>query len=325
MTGWAHRNGQRTIARLPNRQRGVALLTAMLIMALTAIITTNMIAQMNISLHRSGNVWNSQQAWWYGVGIENWVGAKLRLDSENSKIDSLDEQWAQNVDYLPIDGGSISGRLLDLQGRFNINNLALGDAEAQLAQFQRLIEIVTGSDAITAQTIADSAKDWVDADLEPTLPAGAEDDYYLGRNPAYRTANALMVSPSELQLVQGVTPRIYNQLLPYISTLPEATGINVDTAPGPVLESLGENLPTGTGTQLEAIRDKEPWKSVDEFLQSGPMAGQDINASRLEVITHYFLVTGTIQVGTSQTQFYAVLKRADNGVTEVVRHSVNAY
>lgn len=325
MTGTTQPNRRRAMTRSASKQHGVALLTAMLIMALTAIITTNMIAQMNISLHRSGNVWNSQQAWWYGVGIENWVGAKLRLDSENSDVDSLDEQWAQNVDYLPIDGGSISGRLLDLQGRFNINNLALGDPESQLAQFQRLIEIVTGSDAITAQTIADSAKDWVDADIEPTLPAGAEDDYYLGRNPAYRTANALMVSPSELQLVQGVTPRIYNQLLPYISTLPEQTAINVNTAPGPVLESLGENLPTGTGTQLEAVRDKEPWKSVEEFQQSGPMAGQEINAARMDVITHYFLITGQIMVGTSQTQFYSVLKRADNGVTEVVRHSVNAY
>lgn len=325
------------------RQHGVALLTAMLIMALTAIITISMISQMNIALHRSGNIWNSQQAWWYGVGIENWIGAKLRLDAQHSKIDSLDEQWAQNVDYLPIDGGSISGRLIDLQGRFNINNLASSpvndDNEAEagtdsaqeqtantpLAQFQRLVELVADTDAITAQTIADSAKDWVDGDVNPTLPNGAEDDYYLGLTPAYRTANALMVSPSELRLVRGMTPQIYNALLPYVSTLPTATPINVNTAPAPVLESLAKDLPTGTGTQLLAIRDDEPWKTVDDFLKAGPLAGQDLDTSRLSVTTNYFLVSGLINVGTSQTRFYSVLKRAGNGVTQVVRHSTNAY
>lgn len=310
---------------MARRQRGVALLTAMLIMAITAIITTNMIAQMNIALHRSGNIWNSQQAWWYGIGIENWVGAKLKLDQEHSKIDSLDEAWAQNVDYLPIDGGSISGRVLDLQGRFNINNLVLGDPKTQLKQFQRLITLVTNTDPVTAETIADSAKDWLDSDNTPTLPSGAEDNYYLGLNPAYRVANTLMISPSELRQVRGVTPQIYNALLPYVSTLPTATPINVDTAPAPVLESLAKGLPAGTGKQLLAIRDKAPWKSVDDFLKSGPLAGQDVKATQLSVTTSYFLVAGRITIGTSQTQFYSVLKRADNGVTEVVRHSVNAY
>lgn len=330
-------------------QHGVALLTAMLIMALTAIITTAMVSQMSIALHRSGNIWNSQQAWWYGIGIENWIGAKLRLDAQHSKIDSLDEAWAQNVDYLPVDGGSISGRLVDLQGRFNINNLALAssggnaadtsansasaatDAAAGKAvytpvdQFQRLIELVAGTDAITAQTIADSAKDWVDSDSNPTLPDGAEDDYYLGLNPAYRTANALMASPSELHMVRGMTPQIYNALLPYVTTLPTATPINVNTAPAPVLESLARDLPAGTGSQLLAIRDKQPWKSVDEFLAAGPLAGQNINPSRLAVSTHYFLISAQINVASSQTQFYSVLRRAGNGVTEVVRHSINAY
>lgn len=310
---------------MPARQRGVALLTAMLIMAITAIITTNMVADMNIALHRSGNIWNSQQAWWYGVGIENWVGAKLKLDAEHSKIDSLEEAWAQDVDYLPIDGGSISGRVLDLQGRYNLNNLVLGDSKKQLKQFQRLIIQITDTDAVTAETIADSTKDWLDDDTQPTLPSGAEDNYYLGLKPAYRTANTLMISPSELRQVRGVTPQIYNALLPYISTLPTSTPINVNTAPAPVLQSMAENLPNNTGKQLLAIRDDDEWKSVDAFLQSDPLAGQDLKATQLSVTTDYFLIAGTITIGPSRTQFYSVLERANNGVTQVVRHSIGAY
>ena len=78
-------------ARALRRERGVALLTAMLIVSLVAIIGAGMLSQMNLALHRSGNIWQSEQAWWYAVGIENWLGKLLRQDAEFTDIDSLDE------------------------------------------------------------------------------------------------------------------------------------------------------------------------------------------------------------------------------------------
>ncbi|RJS91795.1 general secretion pathway protein GspK [Salinisphaera sp. Q1T1-3] len=297
----------------------------MLIMALTAIITTRMIADMNLALQRSGNIWNAQQDWWYGIGIENWLGAKLREDALHTEIDSLNEQWAQPVDYLPIDGGSISGRIIDLQGRFNLNDLVLGDAEATMAYFKRLIVTVTDTDPVTAQTIAQSTRDWIDSDIQATRPYGAEDNYYLGLDPAYRTGNTLMTSPSELSAVRGVTPAIYRALLPYIATLPTQTAINVNTAPAPVLQALTENMPQNAGADLVDERAKRPWKTVDEFDQAGPMAGQQPEGINLDIRTHYFLVAGRITVGNSQTRFYSVLNRADNGAVHVVRHATDAY
>ena len=309
------------------RQRGVALLTAMLIMALTAIITTGMIASMNLALQRSGNIWNAQQNWWYGIGIENWLGAQLRKEAEATEIDSLDEYWAQPVDYLPIDGGSISGRIIDLQGRFNLNNLVLGDSEAEMAYFARLITVVADTDPVTAQSIAQATKDWIDGDQEPTRPYGAEDNYYLGQTPAYRTGNTLMVSPSEIEAVRDMTPAIYRALLPNISALPEATAINVNTAPAPVLQALSENMPASAGEQLAEERLDSPWEEASEFLQAGPMAGQGeaLKGISLDVKTRYFLVAGRITVADSQTQFYTVLERADNGAVHVVRHATDAY
>ena len=308
----------------PDRhQRGVALLTAMLIVALVAIIGASMLSQMNLALHRSGNIWQSEQAWWYAVGIENWLGKLLRQDAENSDIDSLDEAWAQPVDYLPLDGGALQGRLIDLQGRFNLNNLSGSDVDAAQEQFQRLIELVADTDQITARTIAASTRDWLDADINPTLPDGAEDDYYLGLNPAYRTANTLMASASELRLVKGVTPAIYAALQPYICALPQLTAINVNTAPAPILATLAPELPASTGEALVESRADEPWESTDAFLQDPALAGRDIDANRLDVVTHYFLATGQITVDRAQIQFFSVLERGDNGAVRTLRHSTN--
>ncbi|WP_423824130.1 type II secretion system minor pseudopilin GspK [Salinisphaera sp. SPP-AMP-43] len=309
----------------PTRQRGVALLTAMLIMALAAIISTAMIASMTLAMHRSGNIWNAQQAWWYGIGIENWLGTQLREDARHSKIDTLKEAWAQPVDYLPIDGGSISGQIVDLQGRFNLNNLALGNAESSTAQFVRLIEAVSDTDEITARTIAQATRDWIDDDIQPARPYGAEDDYYLGLSPAYRTGNTLMVSPSELRAVRGMTPQLYRRLAPYICALPTATAINVDTAGAPVLQSLLPDLPDNSGQQLAAARQDSPWESTQAFLQADAVAGQPAKGISIAVSTDYFLVSGRISVGNSATQFYAVLHRSGNGAVEVVRHATQAY
>jgi general secretion pathway protein K len=295
----------------------------MLIVALVAIIGASMLSQMNLALHRSGNIWQSEQAWWYAVGIENWLGKLLRQDAENSDIDSLDEAWAQPVDYLPLDGGALQGRLIDLQGRFNLNNLSGSDVDAAQEQFQRLIELVADTDQITARTIAASTRDWLDADINPTLPDGAEDDYYLGLNPAYRTANTLMASASELRLVKGVTPAIYAALQPYICALPQLTAINVNTAPAPILATLAPELPASTGEALVESRADEPWESIDAFLQDPALAGRDIDANRLDVVTHYFLATGQITVDRAQIQFFSVLERGDNGAVRTLRHSTN--
>ena len=259
------------------------------------------------------------------MGIENWLGKLLRQDAQNSDIDSLEEAWAQPVDYLPLDGGALQGRIIDLQGRFNLNNLNGSDTEAAQEQFQRLIELVADTDQVTARTIAAATRDWIDADINPTLPDGAEDDYYLGLTPAYRTANTLMASASasELRLVKGVTPAIYAALEPYITALPQVTPINVNTAPAPVLATIVPELPPNTGEALLKSRADEPWKSVDAFLQDPALAGLEIDANRLDVMTHYFLASGQITVDRAQVQFFSVLERGDNGAVRTVRHSTN--
>jgi type II secretory pathway component PulK len=86
-----------------NRQRGIALVTAILVMALAVIAATAIMTSSNIAVHRAANLQDSERAWWYADGVEGWVKSVLERDLEDNQIDSLKDIWAKPVDYLPVD------------------------------------------------------------------------------------------------------------------------------------------------------------------------------------------------------------------------------
>ena len=212
-----------------NNQQGVALITALLIVVLASIIASSMLSTQNVSIHRSGNLFLGEQAWWYAIGAENWATQILKRDREDNEYDHEGEDWAQNMDYLPVEGGFLSGALSDAQGRFNLNNLVGKNPDKAAKQFERLLGFIKGIDPYSANVIVQSTRDWVDDDIEPRFPEGAEDDYYLGLEMPYRSANRPFTSVSEMLLVRGVTADIYRAILPFLSALPPDTTVNVNT------------------------------------------------------------------------------------------------
>lgn len=305
------------------RQRGVALLTAMLILAVVAIAGGAMLTRMNFAVHRSGNIWHDQQAWWYAIGVEQWISSILKRDFDHNDIDSLQDPWAKNAGLLPIEGGSITGDIIDLQGRFNINDLAQGDTEQARKQFERLLQLVSDVDPLTARTLTQSILDWLDPNSRPTRPYGAEDNFYLKLEPAYRTANQLMASPSELRAVRGMTAKLYRALKPYITALPKATAINVNTASPVILASLSKGIDLSTAKALVEKRMENPWNDTMEFLQEPALAGlsNTLQTENLTVSSSYFMASGTVSLGRVRLDFYSILVRGNNGATRVLRHS----
>jgi len=291
-------------------QRGIALITAIFVVALASIAAVAMFEAANISVHRSANLVQSETELWYATGIESWVKGILLQDYKltGNKTVGLNGIWAQPVDFLPIDGGGIRGHMEDLQGRFNLNNLGVGTlntnagsgtvatgAMLYIQQFDRLLDNLPNFNGSKYQGMGYAIRDWIDADDQRSGSYGAEDQDYLSQDPPYRAANQSMRSISELMLVKGMTKELYAALLPYVAALPvttpgstvpilpanpagstgtgTVTPININTAPEPVLLSLASNITnTAAVEKFIAVRKTQPATATTEISGTGEFA-----------------------------------------------------
>lgn len=307
-------------------ESGVALITALLVMALATIAAVAVLSEQNIDIRRTANLEQAQQAWWYALGAEQWAEVLLKRDRQTNAIDSLTDIWAKPVGHLPIDNGFLTVNISDLQGKFNLNDLAGHNAQAAAHIFARLLAQLPDVPPPRIPGLVQAVGDWVDPDINPHYPDGAEDDYYLGLTPAYRTANAPMASPSELLLVRGVTPAIYRALRPFVTTLPAtATPINVNTAPAQVLLSLTANPDANAIADIVKTRAEHPFTSVQSFLAQPALAGRSVNGHLISVSSSYFLVHTEVHLGQTRLVLYSLLYRADGGDVRVIEHSKGAF
>lgn len=303
-------------------QRGVALITAVLITAVIAMAAVAMAAQQKLDVRRTANMIDGGRAYVFALGVESWVQQVLMRDRRDNQIDDLSEPWAKRLPAITVEGAVIGGRLDDLQGRFNLNNLvdqnkpSLPDVE----RFQRLLAAVAVDPNLTNAIV-----DWIDPDAETGFPEGAEDAEYLRATPAYRAANRPMASASELLLVRGVTADIYQKLAPLVTALPTRTAININTAPPAVLMSLGLGVTEADAEALIEARQKEPFLNVQTFLQHPALAGRKVPQEGLSVSSDYFLLDAAAQFGRGHARLYSVLFRGNNNSVQVMARGQGTY
>jgi len=318
----------------PARARGVALITAMFVVALATIAAVAMFESSNIAVRRAGNLAESEAALWYANGVESWTKGILKQDLKNNDIDTLGDIWARPVDFLPIDNGTLRGRVEDLEGRFNLNNFATNDPamlRIYQLQFQLLLDAVGGPDAAKVSGLGSAIRDWVDADNERLDLNGAEDNEYQGLDPPYRAANRPMQSVSELLQVRGVTKELYAALKPVVTALPTiGTRINVSTAPAAVLFALSRTVDKGNLSKFVEARVKAPAKTAEEVLNGGPNSflGPDKDMkpeTQISVVSRYFELQAEVFIGSGRVALYSVYIRPSGGGDPVViAHSTDA-
>lgn len=301
-------------------QRGVALITALLVVALATTAAVSMVTRQQLDMRRTGNLLHSEQAWMYALGAESWAKAVLARDAKDTIVDTLSEDWATQLPASLVEGGSVLGRVIDLQSRFNLNNVySKGVAnekgtvnEEALKQYKRLLRVL-GID----EELADPLVDWIDENIETRFPGGAEDDTYLGKRPAYRAANRPLNDATELGLIQGYTPEILAKLLPHVIALPESTALNLNTASATVLRSLADNMSDTDGAALVEARGKNGFESADKFLQEPALAGMTINPSSISVQSKWFLLISEARIGQARARLATVIQR-NEGKTLVI-------
>ena len=239
------------------RARGVALITAILITAITGSLAAGLAWDNALDVRRTMVLLFHEQGTQVALGAESWIRNILRDDGIDSQTDHLGELWASELPGLPVDNDSVQGVVIgkidDLQGRFNVNNLIGSDGKVDqdiLEQFQRLLVILDIDPRIAGITA-----DWIDEDQEVGFPDGAEDSTYTSLTPSYRAFNRPLVNVTELLSLDGMDKASFDILLPHVTALPGRTLINVNTATPAVLQSLDENLDASAIEGLLSLRD----------------------------------------------------------------------
>ena len=237
------------------RQRGLALITVLLIFAIVSMLAVAMIDRQSTDVQRSGTMLALQQARSYVFGAEQAVKTGLYLDWKNDKeIDHLNEEWAQERTF-PLSPGLARISIADAMGRFNLNSLsvAASNKATQKIRFTNLLNML-GLDI----ALADTLSRWMDETSQ-------DDDRYQSMEPPYKAAYQGCKHSSELLLLEGMDMVSFRKLEPYVACLPITAQLNVNTASAMVLASLDAGLSLADGEAIVSARGDKGFKTVDDF------------------------------------------------------------
>ncbi|MBD9355730.1 type II secretion system minor pseudopilin GspK [Methylomonas albis] len=313
------------MSSLKQRQRGIALITVMLVLAIATVAVVSMSSARQMDIRRTENQLRSMQAWEYAYGLESWAIGRLDADSdaaaktkvdekaEADEVDSLDDAWSKPLASTGVAGGRMQAGIADLQGRINLNNL-LVEGKVSAPDVKRLERLLAQLKLKTE--LAQAITDWIDADMQISYPHGAEDETYTRLNPAYRAANRQFADVSELLLVQGMTRETYRALLPYLYAVDGYAPLNVNTASAIVLRCLADDISADQAESMFRARGK-PFEKVAEFLKDEAVADAGIGKYGLAVSSQNFLLRGQIDMGKTHLQFESQLQRG--GGTRIVK------
>jgi general secretion pathway protein K len=302
---------------MKSAQRGVALITAMLLVAIIATLATSLALGQQVWLRQTQNLTDLAQAEQIRQGALEYAAAALERDAKNAqtaKTDTLKEAWAQPIPPLPVEGGVVLISIADAQARFNLNNLVqqgqLSKDDAPIIYARLLTQLGLSTDLVNPLV------DWLDAD-SITLPGGAEDLDYLNHDPPYRAANQPLHSFDELRLVKGYTEEVLAKLAPFVTVLPEPRPINVNTADTMVLAALtGADL--NQVEQLVKARENNPFNTKADFQALFP--GTTLNPKNYDVASGYFIVSVETRIGRIQRRTEGLIERPlVNNARAVVR------
>lgn len=301
------------------RVQGAALVTVLMIVALASVAVADIVSKQHDDVRLTRSREALGRARFVARGAEQWAAAILYQDRKDGDIDSLDEDWASVIPPVPIDGGQVSGVIEDMQARINLNNLLTTEGKVSAVDVERLQRLLVVLEL--DPNLALAIQDWVDKDLQPSDPFGAEDDYYSNLEQPYRTANRNFTSITELRLVRGVDDEVYQTLAPHVSALPERTGVNVNTAGNTVLRTLADHIDEVLAEQFVGLREEEPFDNVQAFTNHPLHGEQEVEQASLSVNSNFFRSRGEVELGPLRLQMSSWMQRGGNGVTRVYQRT----
>ncbi|MCG8530172.1 MAG: type II secretion system minor pseudopilin GspK, partial [Desulfovibrionales bacterium] len=270
-----------------SNQSGLALLTVLLTLTVAILLAAGLSKSLQRQVQVAQGLQSREQGWQYVLSAEQQALKSLLQDFKDDKdIIHLGQPWAAAGRAFPVDRGTITGQLFDMQACLNLNALAQDDTAGEKGGVKRTpygVNILSSLlkskeiDDYLAEGIAQATRDWVYPKTAPVAASGADDDDYLSLPVPYLAGNTGMRDKSEWRAVKGVSARIASEILPYLCAIPETSlQININTLPAKQPELLAALLLNRIGVpQAKEVLEQRPgdgWSDVDEFFQLSVVA-----------------------------------------------------
>jgi general secretion pathway protein K len=303
------------------RQRGVAVITALLLTTLAVTIVASLFWQQQVQVRTMENQRLHLQTKWILRGALDWARLVLRQDGVDSQTyTSLTAVWNtplaetrldQYIERERVEGeifdATLSGQIIDATSRYNLTNLAIGPQPQpdQIKIFKRLLANLQIDPALAdrvAKAVVEGA---------PPLPqqVGAPPVAPRSRSPMPLT------QLDDLLTVPGFTVAIIDKLREFVIVLPaDATWVNVNTAPPEVISALVDNFSVSQASALVARRKQAFYRQQSDF--TGQLFGQQlIVPAAADVKSEYFLVRSRVRLDRAALDAEALVNRKMDGQT----------
>lgn len=276
--------------RSTTRQGGAAIIAALLVTALAAALASSLLVSMDDWLSRVALERDKRASRELARSALDYARSVLADDGRRSAVDTPDEAWARILPPILAEEAELGGRIEDLQGHWNLNNLLQNGVidEGAVATYRKLLRAL-GVPGEQAVQLADSLADWLDHDDSPR-PAGAESAYYLALQPAYPPAGRALDQLSNLLRIKGYSPALIERLAPYVCVLPSQQPVNVNTAPPEVLHAIQPGLDLDAARQLVLSRRSVYFRDLGDYRNRLPARDLPEASTALAVGSSYFLV-----------------------------------
>ena len=295
------------------RQRGVAVITALLLTTLAITIVTSLFWQQQVQVRSIENLRLQLQQQWVLRGALDWASLILREDANHSSVDNLDEPWAVTLEETRLDqylegssadadiaDAALSGGISDAQARYNLTNLCpKGKIDyAAVAVFARLLNHASFDPALALAT----------AELMAETMRSHEKETARDKNQTTPQPIKL-VQVNDLLAVPDFTPHMLENLQNFVIFLPQATPVNINTAPAEVLAALVDTFSLADATFMVKSRDKASFRNLTDFNNRLPDKILYVSPKLASVSTNYFLVNGTIRMAKAGLEMQALFER----------------
>lgn len=311
-------------------EKGVALLTVLLLVAVMSAIAVGVLDDIRFGLRRTFNAATATQGQYLALGAEELARARIgRLLERDSLRTSLEGGWNGRPIVFPVEGGQIVARVRDATGCFNLNSLVLaGGGEPFVRREQgvrQFIALLTALNQPQPDVLANSLAEWMDSN---TVGApGTEDDGYLKGATPYRTASAPLAEVSELRAIHGFTPAVYAAIRPYVCALPttDLSPVNINTL-GPeravVLTALTEGgVPINAARSVLATRPAGGFTDLAAFWANPIFAQLPADAgvrSQVDLRSRYFALDAEVTFASGNVTLSSLFEASSPGGVRLV-------